>query len=274
MARTTSGPAPRRMLSRRQLLGGAAATAAALATGQRWVSVQESAITVSRGPTDRPVVALTFDAGADRGYCASILDTLAASGVRGSFGITGLWAESNGDKVQRVVAEGHQLFNHTYTHRSFTGARSCGPGLSSAERISELESTEQVFINLIGVGGRPYFRPPFGDFNSSVLTDLGRAGFTHNLMWSLDVNGWRRISQDQTVSRVLNNHGNGFIYLLHVGSQSQQGPALSRIISGLRSHGYGFATVSVLLGGAVPPPPSTVDQLVSAPVRILRQILG
>ncbi|MDQ3613863.1 MAG: polysaccharide deacetylase family protein [Chloroflexota bacterium] len=274
MDQTASSEAPRRPFSRRQLLATALATPVALAAGQRWAMAQSPAITVYRGPTDRALVALTFDAGADRGYCASILDTLAGSGVRASFGVTGQWAESNGDLVQRVVAEGHQLFNHTYTHRSFTGLTPGGPGLSSAERLTELETTEQVFINLTGVDGRPYFRPPFGDFNSSVLTDLGRGGFTHNLMWSLDVNGWRGISQDQIVSRVLTNHGNGFIYLLHVGGQSQEGPALPRIISGLRSRGYGFATVSELLGGTAPPPPSATDQLVAALVRILRQILG
>lgn len=205
MDQTASSEAPRRPFSRRQLLATALATPVALAAGQRWAMAQSPAITVYRGPMDPALVALTFDAGADRGYCASILDTLAGSGVRASFGVTGQWAESNGDLVQRVVAEGHQLFNHTYTHRSFTGLTPGGPGLRSAERISELETTEQVFINLTGVGGRPYFRPPFGDFNASVLTDLGRVGFTHNLMWSLDVNGWRGISQDQIVSRVLTN---------------------------------------------------------------------
>lgn len=250
----STGLARGRILSRRRLLAGA--MAAALATRWRPASTQGApAVTVSRGPTDRPLVALTFDAGADRGYCASILDTLATSGVRASFGITGQWAEANGDLVRRVVNEGHQLFNHTWSHRSFTGRTPGTAPLSSAQRLQELEATEQMFITLTGVGGRPIFRPPFGDFDTSVLADLGRARFTHNLMWTLDVNGWRGISRDQIVARVASNHGNGFIYLLHVGAQSQEGPALPRIIDALRSRGYGFATVSELLAETANPPP-------------------
>ena len=66
-------------------------------------------------------MALTFDAGADRGHAEQILDTLANYGVVASFGLTGHWAKENPDLVERMVAEGHMLFNHTYSHRSFTG---------------------------------------------------------------------------------------------------------------------------------------------------------
>src|SRR5437660_1523911 len=51
------------------------------------------------------VVALTFDAGADRGYAEDILDTLAESGIPATFGITGRWALANPDLVERVAAE-------------------------------------------------------------------------------------------------------------------------------------------------------------------------
>ncbi|HEY2593413.1 MAG TPA: polysaccharide deacetylase family protein, partial [Chloroflexota bacterium] len=67
------------------------------------------------------VVALTFDAGADRGYAEAILDTLKTEGVPASFGMTGQWAQANPDLVQRMVAEGHRLINHTWEHRSWTG---------------------------------------------------------------------------------------------------------------------------------------------------------
>lgn len=66
-------------------------------------------------------VALTFDAGADRGYAEAILDTLDEYGIKASFGITGHWAEENPDLVARMVEDGHMVFNHTWTHRSFTG---------------------------------------------------------------------------------------------------------------------------------------------------------
>jgi hypothetical protein len=146
------------------------------------------------------------------------------------------------------VNEGHSLINHSYSHPSFSG-------LTTTQRLSELESTEQALINASGRAGRPLFRPPYGEFNSSVLTDPGNAGFTHNIMWSIDVLGWNGLTRDQVINRALSNHGNGYIYLMHVGGQSQEGPALPSIIDGLRSRGYGFVTIPQMLGGTSAPPP-------------------
>ena len=77
---------------------------------------------VDRGTNGRLEVALTFDAGADTGYAAEILDLLRDEGIKATFGMTGVWAEANPDLVRRMVAEGHQLINHTWDHSSLTGA--------------------------------------------------------------------------------------------------------------------------------------------------------
>ncbi|MGI8643763.1 MAG: N-acetylmuramoyl-L-alanine amidase, partial [Thermomicrobiales bacterium] len=74
-----------------------------------------SSVVVKAGSGERQEIALTFDAGEDRGYTEEILDFLAKEDVIASFGITGLWAENNPDLVKRMVAEGHQVFNHTYS---------------------------------------------------------------------------------------------------------------------------------------------------------------
>ena len=66
-------------------------------------------------------MALTFDAGEDRGYAEDILDLLQAEHVPASFGITARWAQANPDLVERMAADGHLLMNHTLEHRSFTG---------------------------------------------------------------------------------------------------------------------------------------------------------
>ena len=245
---------PLSALSRRQFVVGAVVTAAAVASGWRPAVGQGApAVNILRGSTSQPVVSLTFDAGADRGYAGMILDTLASNGVRASFGVTGRWGEGNGDLVRRMVAEGHRLINHSYSHPSFTGFSTGAGPLSSAARANEVNACEQVLVNLTGVGGKPYFRPPYGDYDNGVLADIGHAGFAYSVMWTLDVLGWKGLSQDQVVSRVQANHGNGYIYLLHVGSQSQEGPALPRIIASLRDRGYGFATVDALIRGTAPP---------------------
>ena len=245
-----------RGMSRRQVISGAAVASIAASLGYRslLVGAASPATKIFRGPVDKPVVSLTFDGGSDRGYCGMILDTLANNGIKGTFPMTGEYALANPDLIKRIVDEGHQLVNHTYSHPSFTGVSSGNTALTYSARFQQLESTEETFINAAGVGSRPYFRPPYGDYDNGVLADLGEARFSYCVLWSLDVLGWNGLTQNQIVSRVLNDHGNGYIYLMHVGSESQEGPALQRIIDGLRNRGYGFATVSDLIGGTAPPP--------------------
>lgn len=238
-----------RVISRRALIGGVASGTLLMAT--RHVvphsALAAPAVVISRGSTSRAVVALTFDCGSNLGYTGSVLDTAAAYGVPISFGVTGAFAAANPSHVARMVNEGHLLINHSYSHPYFTS-------LSSSARLQELESTETALINASGRSGRPYFRPPYGDYNSSVLADVGNAGFTHSIMWTIDVLGWNGLSRDQVINRALGNHGNGYIYLMHVGSESQEGPALPTIIEGLRNRGYGFVRISDMIGGQAPPP--------------------
>lgn len=214
--------------------------------------VASSASTITRGSTAANAVALTFDCGDDRGYTGSILDTLAAKGIKCSFGMTGNFAAANGDLVRRINNEGHHLFNHTLTHRSFTGVNGNNAPLFPAERLAELVATEDRVVGLAGVSTRPYFRPPYGDYDASVLRDIAAVGFRTNVMWTLDSLGWNGLSRDQVVARCLANHGNGYIYLLHVGASSSDGPALAGIIDGLRAKGYGFGTVPELITGTAP----------------------
>ena len=127
---------------------------------------QDRAVTIHEFDTDEPVLALTFDAGSDRGYAPMILDVLAEEGIRATFGMTGAWAEANPDLILRIVNEGHQLINHTWTHRSFTGRSTPGTApLTTAERLEELTRTENVIREIAGVEMRPYFRPPYGDYD-------------------------------------------------------------------------------------------------------------
>jgi peptidoglycan/xylan/chitin deacetylase (PgdA/CDA1 family) len=205
---------------------------------------QGVATTLTKLPTSSKVVALTFDAGADVGYTKQILDTLAANGVRASFGMTGHWAEENPDLMRRMVNEGHALINHTYTHRSFTGRSTNSGPLSYQERADELWKTESVLLNIAGKSTKPYFRPPYGDYDTGVLLDIYSRGYTYNVMWTVDSLGWRGLSKSQIVQRCLDGLQPGAIYLFHVGSQSQDGPALQTLINELRARGYSFATIN------------------------------
>ncbi len=190
---------------------------------------------------DEPIMVLTFDAGADRGFTSEILDILAAEGIPASFGMTGPWAEDNLDLLARIVDEGHHLINHSWSHPHF-------PELTSEERIAEVQRLETLIRDEVGVETQPYFRPPFGEYDEATLADLASIGYTVNVMWTVDTLGWNGLSAEEINARVMDTAAPGGIVLMHVGAQSQDAAALPEMIRLLREQGYSFATIEDLAG--------------------------
>jgi peptidoglycan/xylan/chitin deacetylase (PgdA/CDA1 family) len=188
-------------------------------------------------------VALTFDAGADRGYAEDILDVLRDEHVVASFGITGQWAKANPDLVRRMAADGHQVFNHTLDHRSFTGASDSRGGLPPAQRRAELEDAEAILQPLLGHSTRPFYRLPYGDDDARVAPDVAPAGFSRKVGWTVDSMGWRGLPAGDIVTRCLKLVTPDAIYVFHVGRASQDAIALPEIIRGLRDRGFSFHRV-------------------------------
>jgi peptidoglycan/xylan/chitin deacetylase (PgdA/CDA1 family)/uncharacterized protein YgiM (DUF1202 family) len=202
---------------------------------------------IYRGVSGRMEIALTIDAGADRGYARQMLDVLKANGIRASFGITGDWARENPDLIERMVDEGHQILNHTWSHPSFTGV-SASPALTNpAARKLELTSTSDYIYELTGYRTSPYWRPPYGDIDWSVRRDAYDAGYWQTVMWSIDSLGWDGASVATILSRCGYNAKAGDILLLHVGADSNDYAALQRLIDILESRGFSFVTVEQLL---------------------------
>ena len=246
-------------LSRRSLMRGAAAGVAA---GVLWhapfplLFAASPSVAYFRGSTASKQVALTFDCGSDLGYTKSILDTAKARGVKLTFGMTGQFARAYPSYVKRMVTEGHGLINHSDTHPSFTGFSWPTTALNSTSRLKQLQGAEDAIYAASGIYAKPYFRPPFGDYNASVLQFLGDKGYGWTIMWTIDLLGWDGLTRQQVIDRAMANHGNGYIYLMHVGSASQEGPAFEAIIDGLKAKGYSFVRVSQMIGAASTPPAS------------------
>ncbi|GBD22024.1 Peptidoglycan-N-acetylmuramic acid deacetylase PdaA [bacterium HR28] len=205
---------------------------------------------ITRLPTSEPVIALTFDCGADRGYAEEILDELARHGIRATFGMTGAWARTNPDLVARMLEEGHDLINHSDMHPSFTGHSTSSAPLAPAERLAELRGAEQAVAAVSGSleTMRPFFRPPYGDYDEELLEQLPQAGYTIVVMWTVDSLGWRGIPPEDVVERVKRAAEPGAIVLLHVGAQSTDAAALPALIENLQQAGYRFVTIRDILG--------------------------
>lgn len=199
------------------------------------------------GESGRREIALTFDAGADRGYAEGILDLLQAEGIQASFGIMGQWAQENPDLLQRMIDEGHMLFNHSWTHASFTGVTTQAAPLTTEERWQELQLTEQAVLEVSGYQLQPWFRPPYGDYDEQSLRDLAAIGYTKVLLWSCDT----RDSLGATAQEILDNciytAQPGRIVLMHVGGQSEAYAALPTAIAYLREQGFTFVRADRIL---------------------------
>lgn len=206
-----------------------------------------AAVVIDRGVTSRTSVALTFDAGADRGYAEAILNVLHDKGVRASFGMTGIWARQNPDLVRRMADEGHRLINHSWDHGSFTGLSTRTRALTREERWTQLDRTEALIYELTGQSTLPLFRSPYGDWDNSVQRDLGARGYVANVLWTVDSTGWMGASVRQIIDRCLRGARPGAIYVMHVGASAQDGPALPWIIDGLAAAGYDFETIDEIL---------------------------
>ncbi|WP_445155511.1 polysaccharide deacetylase family protein [Arthrobacter sp. Hor0625] len=193
-------------------------------------------------------VALTFDAGANSAGLPSILRTLAASGVRATFFLTGTWASANPAGVASITAAGHRVGNHSMTHPGFTS-------LSDAQIAAQLADARAA-ISAGGAEPRPLFRFPFGERDARTIAAVNDLGYVP-VRWTVDTLGWNGTSGGITAriveDRVLAALQPGEIVLMHIGSNPDDGTtldadALPRIIDRIRQAGYGFTTLDALLG--------------------------
>lgn len=198
-------------------------------------------VVITRGNTSRKMVALTFDAGSDLGYTERIIETLEREGIPATFGLTGTWINAYPAYAEWIVANGFQVINHTLKHYSYTGY-SAGTAISPASRLAQLIANEEK-IRAAGGWSKPYWRPPYGDYDSGVLRDVGAAGYAYTVMWTVDSLGWDGLSTGDITWRVVNRACNGAIILMHVGSDSADALALPEVIRQLRAKGYAFGTV-------------------------------
>lgn len=205
---------------------------------------------VMRGDSGRQEVAFTFDAGAGRGYTAEILDLLLDMNVVGTFGITGVWAESNPDLVDRMVSEGHQIINHTWDHSSFTGASNGAVPLTVEERTDQIELTEQMLNELTdGYTSKPFFRFPYGDYDIDALELTQELGYGYTVWWTCDTLAWNDYSAEEIVQRcgvTSELGGPGAIILMHV-AQDGDWAALEPLLRDYLDSGYRLVTIEQML---------------------------
>lgn len=194
------------------------------------------------GPEERPRIALTFDDGPRSDVTDRILDQLSASGARATFFVLGRRIQYEGAAgaalLRRIVDEGHELGNHSYSHPMITR-------LSRSALEKEISRTQNLIEKHAGV--RPkYFRPPGGAISVSKIRELASTEMEAIVMWSIDPADWSDKSNFQIWKHIADRAENGSIILLH-DIHRDTVKALPLLIDLLQARGYELVTVSELL---------------------------
>ncbi len=188
--------------------------------------------------TAAPVLALTFDDGPHATHTPRLLDILRSHQVRATFFVTGQNARRYPAILRRMVAEGHEVANHTLTHGKITK-------MSRSEVRNEIVAAHQA---VQAATGRPprVFRPPYGattpELNSWIKAEFGMP----SILWSVDPEDWKKPGVGVVTSRLVNGASRGGILLLH-DIHSPSVDATPGTISQLKAKGYQFVTVSQLI---------------------------
>ncbi|MEO7247432.1 MAG: glycosyltransferase [Novosphingobium sp.] len=230
---------------------------------------------VQRTGGDNPkLIALTFDDGPDPIWTPKVLDILEAKHVPGAFFVIGENSLEHPGIVRRIVADGYELGNHSYTHPNLAQVSDFGTRL-------ELNATQRLIESYTGRTMRLFRAPYFGDAEPSTAEELRPAELAQQHGYTIvglhvDPGDWKTPGAEQiyqqTIAQIQAASGNDSdgrsanVVLLHDGggNREQTVAALPRIIDRLRAEGYTLVSVAQLAGlshDAVMPPISGSDRL-------------
>jgi len=186
---------------------------------------------------NKKYIALTFDDGPQDETTNRILETLDEFDAKATFFMLGKNAEQFPELAKRVADEGHEVANHSITHANLNAM--------NVNRIEEEMTHSQDQIEE-ATGERPIlFRPPYGNYNDTVL-DLAEQTDQSVVLWSLDTYDWQHLNANATYEIVKNNVYPGSIILMH-DIHPTTADALPQILQYLSEEGYEFVTASELL---------------------------
>lgn len=187
--------------------------------------------------TKEKKVALTFDAAWGSDKTTKIVDTLKEAGVSGTFFLVGFWIEQNADKVKYIDEAGLDIGTHSSTHPKMST-------LSTTQMENELSSSMKQITDITGKPVK-FFRPPFGDYNDTLLNVADGLGLK-TIQWDVDSLDWKGLSAESILARVKASVKNGSIILCHNNSDHIL-EALPLMISYLKSEGYQMVKISELV---------------------------
>jgi len=194
------------------------------------------------GPSNKKVIALTFDDGPEDVYTPQILNILRDKNVKATFFVMGQQVRAYPDLMKQIHSEGHAIGNHTWNHPDIRT-------LTDSQLIQTVQSTSDEIEKVTGVKTN-LFRPPYGAINDNQINTLNGLGY-RSISWTIDSYDWSGANANVILSRVNVRAVPGGIVLLHNFKDQRKLDgmieALPIMIDNLRAQGYEFVTIPELL---------------------------
>lgn len=199
---------------------------------------------VWRAPIKDRRIALTFDDGPNLMNTPALLEILVKHKIPATFFLVGKHILANLDLAKKIVQNGHEIANHTFTHPLM-------PRLSDEKIHKEIAQTDELLRSLNGVAPK-FLRPPMGLFSPRVLDIIEKAGYK-TVVGDVYPRDPHLPGKEKILNRVLSRTENGSILILHDGGnsgnvdRSQTLWAVDKFVPQLQNKGFTFVTLSDLL---------------------------
>ncbi len=192
----------------------------------------------SRVQTSMPFLAITFDDGPHPANTPRLLDILKAHDVKATFFVVGTNVRRYPQIMRRIIAEGHEVGNHTVNHGDLTK-------MSPAAVERELGTAHNSIVDATGVAPR-LMRPPYGAITASQKSWIKQKFGYPSILWSVDPEDWKRPGVSVVTSRLINGARPGGILLAH-DIHKPTIDAIPTVLQQLKQRGFQFVTVSQLI---------------------------
>jgi peptidoglycan/xylan/chitin deacetylase (PgdA/CDA1 family) len=200
--------------------------------------------------TQAPYLAMTFDDGPSAEYTLRLLDLLKARHIKATFFLIGKKVQAHPELVRRIIAEGHEVGNHTWDHPQLSK-------LTDAQATDEIEKTQDAIRAACGVTPT-LLRPPYGALNKPEHIWIPERLKLNVIYWTVDTEDWKQPGAAAITQRVLAGARPGAIILQH-DIHGQTIDAMPAALDGLIAKGYHLVTVSQLIALESQGPSSTAQ---------------
>lgn len=197
-------------------------------------------------PNDGNYVAITFDDGPNPVQTPRLLDILAKRNIKATFYVVGQCVKEYPSVLERIVKEGHELGNHSWSHPNLGK-------MSDAAVKQQLQDTHDLIVKTVGVPPKS-LRPPYGSFSPRQQQWAFNEFGYKTILWGVDPFDWKKPGAGVIAQRILTQTKSGDIILAH-DIHKQTIDAMEETLDGLIAKGFRFATVSELLAMEKPRPP-------------------